>query len=111
MLLSHPNVTPFHGVMEGLGPLSAMVSHYCSKGHISQYILDNAQEDRLELVSVFQSFPKALSHTIHFKILGVASGLAYLHSMDVIHGDLKGVSHSSVRYQSRSDVLLCALCE
>ncbi|KAF7974108.1 hypothetical protein HWV62_13435 [Athelia sp. TMB] len=72
MPLDHPNITPFLGVVEGLGPLSAMVSHYCSKGNINQYIIDNPNEDRLKL------------------IIGIASGLAYLHSLDLLHGDLKG---------------------
>ena len=26
-------------------------------------------------------------------MIGVADGLAYLHSYDVVHGDMKGVSH------------------
>lgn len=27
------------------------------------------------------------------KMIGVADGLSYLHYNDVVHGDLKGVSH------------------
>ncbi|KAF7976885.1 hypothetical protein HWV62_5427 [Athelia sp. TMB] len=72
MPLKHPNITPFLGVVEGLGPLSATVSPYCWKGNISQYIIDNPEKDRLQLIT------------------GVASGLAYLHSLDLLHGDLKG---------------------
>ena len=30
-------------------------------------------------------------------MIGVANGLSYLHSNDVVHGDLKGVSHANYR--------------
>ncbi|KZP25806.1 kinase-like protein [Athelia psychrophila] len=70
--LKHPNITPFLGVVTGFGPLSAMVSPYYSKANINQYTLDNPDVDRLPL------------------ILGVARGLEYLHSLGLLHGDLKG---------------------
>ncbi|KZP15419.1 kinase-like protein [Athelia psychrophila] len=70
--LDHPNITPFLGVVSGFGPLPAMVSPYYSEANINQYTLDNPDADRLPL------------------ILGVARGLAYLHSLGLLHGDLKG---------------------
>ncbi|KZP16468.1 kinase-like protein [Athelia psychrophila] len=70
--LEHPNITPFLGVVNGFGPLPAMVSPYYSKANINQYTLDNPDVDRLPL------------------ILGVARGLKYLHSLGLLHGDLKG---------------------
>ncbi|KZP22995.1 kinase-like protein, partial [Athelia psychrophila] len=70
--LEHPNITPFLGVVNAFGPLPAMVSPYYSKANINQYTLDNPDTDRLPL------------------ILGVARGLAYLHSLNILHGDLKG---------------------
>ncbi|KZP25802.1 kinase-like protein [Athelia psychrophila] len=71
-LLEHPNITPFLGVINGFRPLSAMVSPYYAKAKINQYTLDNPDAERLPL------------------LVGVAKGLAYLHSLGVIHGDLKG---------------------
>ncbi|KZP25803.1 kinase-like protein [Athelia psychrophila] len=70
--LGHPNITPFLGIVTGFGPLDAMVAPCYSKGNINQYILDNPDEERLPF------------------ILGIASGLTYLHSLDLLHGDLKG---------------------
>lgn len=72
MPLEHPNITPFLGAMTGFGPLAAMVSPYYSKGNINQYTLDNPNTDKLPLIT------------------GVAKGLAYLHSLNILHGDLKG---------------------
>lgn len=51
MGLEHPNITPFLGVVTGFGPLSAMVSPYCSKETIVRYTLENPVVDRLPLVS------------------------------------------------------------
>ncbi|KZP16479.1 kinase-like protein [Athelia psychrophila] len=73
--LDHPNITPFLGLITGFnGPLSTMVTPYYSKANINQYTQDNPDADRLPL------------------IMGVARGLAHLHSLGVIHGNL-GVHH------------------
>lgn len=47
--LKHPNITPFLGVIDGFGPLWAMVSPLYKKSNINQYILDNPEKDRLSL--------------------------------------------------------------
>jgi serine/threonine protein kinase len=51
-----------------------MVSPLCDNGSVQRYISLNPLADRLEIVT------------------GVARGLEYLHSRDVVHGDLKGTN-------------------
>ena len=58
-------------------------------GDLLKYLRNNPKADRLQLVDVptscfFCSHP-------HHKLLGLTEGLNYLHSSNVIHGDLKGV--------------------
>jgi len=70
--LSHKNVLPFLGLCSGIGPSPAMISPLCVNGDIHRYLVSNPQVDRLAVT------------------IGVACGLEYLHSKDVVHGNLKG---------------------
>jgi len=70
--LSHPNVMPFFGLCYNIGPSPAMISPLYDNGDAIRYLAENSQEDPLDI------------------IIGVANGLYYLHSKEVIHGDLKG---------------------
>ncbi|KAF9646896.1 kinase-like protein [Thelephora ganbajun] len=67
--LSHPNIVPFIGVT--LEPLQLM-SEWVPGGELREYMRKNPNTNLIGL------------------LLGVAEGLAYLHSCNVIHGDLKG---------------------
>ncbi|KIJ63427.1 hypothetical protein HYDPIDRAFT_29670 [Hydnomerulius pinastri MD-312] len=74
--LSHKNVLPLLGVATGFGPFTAFVCPWMPNGTLTTYLERNADQlslrDRLELLR------------------GAASGLSYLHSCSVIHGDLTG---------------------
>jgi len=70
--LSHTNVMPFLGLCSGIGPSPAMISPLFENGDVHRYLVSNPQANRLEI------------------IIGVAHGLRYLHSRNVVHGDLKG---------------------
>jgi len=69
--LGHENILPFLGLCRELGPSPAMISPLYDNADVHRY-LANRPDDRLAV------------------ILSVARGLKYLHSKDVIHGDLKG---------------------
>ena len=85
--LIHPNVLPLLGVTIDDFQL---VSNWMSGGHLLGYIQNNSDADRLALVGI--SPPLHLSQTYsHYQLSGVARGLCYLHSCNVVHGDLKGV--------------------
>jgi len=67
---------------------------------IMQYIL-NEGIDRASLVGFFLDFlpvPPRLADVFP-QISDIAEGLGYLHSQDVIHGRLRGVSHRPVHLQ------------
>jgi len=71
--LSHENVLPFFGVCNDdevwLAP--ALISPLCENGNVMQYLAKHPGADKLKM------------------ILEVASGLQYLHSKNIVHGDLK----------------------
>lgn len=59
-------------------------------GNVRHYLEVNPTAPRLPLVSL--RFVARFEMPDYSKIQGIANGLAYLHSQDIIHGDLKGVS-------------------
>jgi serine/threonine protein kinase len=68
--LVHPNIVPLLGVTTA--PYQS-VSEWVYGEELLQYVDAHPSADRLGLVS------------------GIANGLSYLHSHNVLHGDLKGV--------------------
>ncbi|KAJ7196145.1 kinase-like domain-containing protein, partial [Mycena rebaudengoi] len=74
--LRHPNIVPFLGVDSTTftAPARAMVSLWMSMGNVREYITE---------------YSPASIHAINL-LDDVAQGLKYLHSVDVVHGDLCG---------------------
>ncbi|KAJ7306663.1 kinase-like domain-containing protein [Mycena albidolilacea] len=72
--LSHPNLLPFFGLYYLEGGL-CLVSPWMENGHLIQFLKNASPDtDRLSL------------------ILDVAMGLEYLHTVKLVHGDLKAVN-------------------
>ncbi|KAF8836871.1 kinase-like protein [Paxillus ammoniavirescens] len=82
--LKHPNILPLFGVTFGFGPLPALVCPWMDNGTITAHL--DAQQDQLSPSDRWG----LLSDTI--------SGLNYLHSELVVHGDLSGSNILIDRY-------------
>ena len=54
--LKHPNVLEFFGVVHNIGSFPGLVSPYCEKGPVANYLDDNPQTDRLDLVPTLPQF-------------------------------------------------------
>ncbi|KAF8870829.1 kinase-like domain-containing protein [Infundibulicybe gibba] len=73
--LEHINVLPLYGTVSNFGPCVSMVCPWQENGNLNQFLEMN---------------PTLASHGRYRILLGVLSGLLYLHSCSVIHGDLTG---------------------
>ena len=83
--LDHPNVLRFQGVTTK--PLQ-IISDWMPGGTLPEYIKKNPGADRIQLVG---AAPNVLISDLPPQLSGVAKGLDYLHSRNVIHGVIKGV--------------------
>jgi serine/threonine protein kinase len=73
-----------------------MVSPWMAQGNIVEYLKRSPNSNRFQLVSEGRTLV-CIMLNIGFceQVSEIASGLSYLHSMEVIHGDLRGVSNIS----------------
>ena len=88
--LFHPNVLPVLGVSPKLYPL-CVVTEWMVDGNIMDFASKHPEVNRLRLVCPISVFPQFLDAKIPLKLAEAASGLEYLHSMDIMHSDLKPV--------------------
>jgi serine/threonine protein kinase len=88
--LKHRNIVPLLGVTHA--PFQ-LISEWVPGGILPEYIKNNPGADRLGLVGIH---PSHLSYThSHYQLSDVAEALNYLHSSNVIHGDIEGVRDGS----------------
>ncbi|KAG1845265.1 kinase-like domain-containing protein [Suillus tomentosus] len=74
--LNHENIVPLWGVARQFGVLPALVSPWLKNGTLTEYLRNRHEE---------------LSYGQQFALLrDVARGLEYLHSQQIVHGDLSG---------------------
>ncbi|KAF8599206.1 kinase-like protein [Ceratobasidium sp. AG-I] len=69
----HPNVLPLLGLV-GFRDQIGMVSHWMENGSLPSYLERHPEADRCRLSAE------------------ICEGLAYLHAVDIVHGDLKGLN-------------------
>ncbi|KXN82740.1 Ephrin type-A receptor 2 [Leucoagaricus sp. SymC.cos] len=75
--LQHGNVLPFYGVYRLEHPTHSricLVSPWMQNGNVDEYLVKEPNADRIVLIR------------------DVASGLKYLHTQNIVHGDLKGAN-------------------
>ncbi|KIJ61063.1 hypothetical protein HYDPIDRAFT_42849 [Hydnomerulius pinastri MD-312] len=76
--LGHENILPVIGVTYGLGTLPAVVSPWMAQDSMNDYL--DCHVDRLTAKQRFSLINQ------------VGNGLKYLHSMDLVHGNLTGTN-------------------
>ncbi|KAF9255509.1 kinase-like protein [Marasmius fiardii PR-910] len=76
--LEHPNVLPFMGMyyLDEAQTQLCLVSPWMEQGNLTKYLESTSGED--------------IDH--YLLVYDIASGLAYLHSTKIVHGDMKGVN-------------------
>ncbi|KAJ7141853.1 kinase-like domain-containing protein [Mycena crocata] len=75
--LEHPNILPFIGVdRESFSPSTAMVSPWMVNGTILQYLKSHER----------------IQANVNKLLVEIAEGLQYLHSCNIVHGDLRGAN-------------------
>ena len=91
--LTHPNILSLLGIT--ITPLQ-LISNWMLGGDLPGFIKKHPDADRLKLVRPSYCFYPTLTLV---KLSDVTKGLCYLHSCNMIHGDLKGVrGYSNSRY-------------
>jgi serine/threonine protein kinase len=96
--LRHPHVLPFFGVdaetFKATGHI-CMVSPWMSRGTLAQLISSTnvPGPNRIRLVRLLVSLRVTLTLTPYLerKLQQVAEGIAYLHLLKIVHGDIHGV--------------------
>ena len=66
------------------------MSEWMDNGNINNYVENHGEENRIQLVSYHVCAWKNW-YDRFLKLIDAARGLEYLHSLNVAHGDLKGV--------------------
>jgi serine/threonine protein kinase len=95
VLLNHPNVLPCYGITYDINRRPSLISPYCREGDASKYLKKHPNADRMAIVRRIYTVPRPSLIAV-FQVKGIAAGLKYLHSQNVVHGDLKLVSSSAL---------------
>ena len=77
-----------------------IITEWMPNGNVIEYARSNPEANRLRLVCLFAISPRIILFANNFWLSGVASGVAYLHELSVVHGDLKGASPTFLTHRS-----------
>jgi serine/threonine protein kinase len=88
--LNHPNILPFYGASMNWNQFG-MVSPWMENGNVINYTRMNPEANRLRLVSFTKHAPAGNPTAIVLQLIDVASGLKFLHRVNLVHGNIRGV--------------------
>ncbi|KAK0447353.1 kinase-like domain-containing protein [Desarmillaria tabescens] len=86
----HPNVLPFYGIYRDSAPSTyCLVSPFMVNGSLRQYMTKTDDPDRHKLIRT-DRFLIYINILINKQALDITRGMDYLHTLSIVHGDLKG---------------------
>ncbi|KAF9022811.1 kinase-like protein [Hymenopellis radicata] len=88
--MDHPHILPLYGIVSDFGRYDSMVCPWFENGSVTKYM-----ERRGDLLSMTDRLQL---------LIDVAHGLNYLHSLDIVHGDLTG---SNILVNDKGQAVLC----
>ncbi|KAF8905415.1 hypothetical protein CPB85DRAFT_1437360 [Mucidula mucida] len=88
--MDHPHILPLYGIASDFGRYDSMVCPWFENGSVTKYM-----ERRGDLLSVTDRLQM---------LIDAAHGLTYLHSLDILHGDLTG---SNILVNDKGQAVLC----
>ena len=92
--LCHPNILPLLGVYASMELYYfRILSEWMPNGNLVGYTTAHPEANRLQSVSLLPLPPRVPLPINYLQLSEVASGVAYLHELMIVHGDLKGVIH------------------
>ncbi|KAJ7238886.1 kinase-like domain-containing protein [Mycena rebaudengoi] len=90
--LKHLYILPLLGIDRETFPSSlCMVSPWMENGTVLKYLEEHGRQDVDRLVCAL-FMPGIASSQLHLQLWEVAQGLEYLHSRNIVHGDLRGAN-------------------
>jgi serine/threonine protein kinase len=96
----HPNIVPLIGTSEHF-PVS-LVSEWMTGGTVTAFLVERPDWDRSFLVSRYKLNARSLTEPLSPKMIDILQGLGFMHSLDVVHGDLKPVCEGHCSLSPRS---------
>jgi serine/threonine protein kinase len=96
--LRHPNIVPFIGTSEHF-PVS-LVSEWMTGGTVTAFLRGCPDWERSLLVSCCVK-AWGCSERYGTQVIDILQGLGFMHSLDVVHGDLKPVCTGDCLLQSQ----------
>jgi serine/threonine protein kinase len=69
-----------------------IVMPYLKHGNVRAYLNAHPDDNRLQIVRTSMLPGRQLVFIFHVQLHGISLGLVYLHSHQIVHGDLKAVS-------------------
>ena len=95
--LQHENILSLIGIVTVDG-MPGLASEWIEGGTMNDYLKKHKNTDIRRVVRVVAEYPEFNQLIALVQVWGIACGLEYLHSMGVVHSDLKGVSTSSAMH-------------